>query len=101
MEKIRYKHLNKNKMENSNNTGKMLGVMLLGGAIGATLGVLFAPAKGSDTRRKISRKGSDLSDELQDKFETFMDDVKAEIDMVKNKATELINGEVNKLDSKK
>ena len=88
-------------MENSNNTGKMLGVMLLGGAIGATLGILFAPAKGSDTRRKISRKGSDLSDELQDKFETFMDDVKAEIDMVKNKATELINGEVNKLDSKK
>ena len=41
-------------------------VGILGGlAVGAILGILFAPDKGSNTRRKIAEKGTDLKDNIK------------------------------------
>jgi len=82
------------KMENTNNTGKMLGALLLGAAIGGALGVLFAPDKGSETRRKISAKGEDLSDAMKDSFNDLMAEVKKEIEMVKGKGKEMLDHEL-------
>ena len=53
------------------NTDVFVGV-LSGLAVGALLGVLFAPDKGSNTRRKIAQKGSDISDNLKGSFSNFM-----------------------------
>jgi gas vesicle protein len=52
-----------------NNTGKILTAVAAGVVAGAVLGILFAPDKGSETRKKIRKKGEDVADELKDKFE--------------------------------
>ncbi len=50
------------------NAAKLLGALLIGAAAGATLGVLFAPDKGSTTRKKISKKTDNLIDQLSEKI---------------------------------
>ena len=50
------------------NTSKMLIALGTGLTIGGVLGVLFAPDKGSETRRKISEKGKKLSAKVKEKM---------------------------------
>lgn len=56
-------------------SGKALLGVLAGIATGALLGVLFAPAKGSNTRKNISRKTEDLMDAMNDKIEEKVNEV--------------------------
>jgi gas vesicle protein len=54
------------------NTIKITLGVFAGIAIGAIGGILFAPAKGSSTRRKITHLGEEYSDELKEKFEDLV-----------------------------
>lgn len=56
---------------------QVLASVLTGVAVGAVLGILFAPDKGVDTRKKISKKGSDVMDSITKKFEKMKKDVSA------------------------
>jgi gas vesicle protein len=51
------------------NYGKVLGALVVGAAAGAALGVLFAPDKGSETRKRIVKGTNSLIDQLNDKIE--------------------------------
>jgi len=51
-----------------NNTGKLLTALGTGAVAGAIFGVLFAPDKGSETRKKINGQGKKMVDDVQGKF---------------------------------
>jgi len=51
-----------------NKTGKIITAVAAGAAAGAVLGVLFAPDKGSETRKKITDQGKKMADGVKDKF---------------------------------
>jgi gas vesicle protein len=57
----------------------VLGV-LAGVAVGALAGILFAPAKGIKTRKRIVSKARSYTDELQSKIEDLVDDVSEQYD---------------------
>ena len=69
--------------------GKVLLGVLAGVAIGAALGVLFAPDKGWNTRKRIAKKGEDLTNDLRDKFEEFLDTITVKVDEVKEEVADL------------
>lgn len=52
-----------------NNTSKVLVTLASGVALGAVLGILYAPDKGSATRKKIKNKSKKLADDVKHKFE--------------------------------
>lgn len=68
--------------------GKFLLGALAGVAIGAVAGVLMAPDKGSETRRKLAQKGTDMAGGLKDKYSGL-----------KNKYNDVVDGVAEKLDS--
>lgn len=72
------------------NTGKFLVGLLTGITAGATLGILFAPNKGSDTRKKISKKGNQYVGKMEDKFNSFVKKFNNKMDEFK-KETEKVN----------
>ena len=51
-----------------NNTGKILTALVVVATAGAIVGILFAPDKGSETRRKIKKQGSKVVDDVQYNF---------------------------------
>lgn len=64
-------------------SGKVLLSVLAGVAAGALIGILFAPEKGSDTRKKIAKKGEDYADALKEKFNSFLDSINEKFEEVK------------------
>ncbi len=67
--------------------------LLIGFAVGALAGVLFAPGKGSKTRKSIARRGrelkdkfNDMVDSVSDKFESFEEQADEFAEKAKQKA---------------
>ncbi len=69
-------------------TKTLLG-FIAGAAVGAALGILFAPDKGTETRRKISEQGNDLADNLKGKFTDLVDGVKDKFSNLKGEAEDV------------
>lgn len=70
-------------------TNKIILGVLGGVAVGALAGILFAPAKGTKTRKRILKKGNDYTKDLKTKFEDLYNNVTTKYDSVVEQAKEL------------
>ncbi|MCX6293931.1 MAG: YtxH domain-containing protein [Sphingobacteriales bacterium] len=81
-------------MEKNNKVLISLGIGL---AVGTVLGILFAPNKGEDTRKKIKDTGTKLSDDLtksvtkiKESVQGFRNNVKEKVDGVTGSVNDYI-----------
>jgi gas vesicle protein len=70
-------------------SGKVVLALLAGVAAGAVLGILFAPEKGSETRKKLSGQGEDLKESMKEQFNQFLDDISEKYENVKEEDADL------------
>lgn len=81
---------------NSNNTGKIIGALLAGVAIGSALGFLFSSGKGREIRKTIALKTNDLAQSVKEKLTAIMIEANNEFEASKGKALAK-NGNSNKV----
>lgn len=82
-------------------SGKLLLGVLAGVAAGTALGILFAPDKGTETRKKIVKKGEDYVDGIKEKFNGLIDDLTKKMDGVQAKANEMAGDAKSKVEDMK
>jgi len=80
------------------NSKAVLG-FLAGAAVGSILGILFAPDKGTETRRKLSETGSDVTDSLKSKFNDFVDGIRDTYQGVKDDAEDVADEGASKMNT--
>jgi len=65
--------------------------LVVGGAIGAIAGLLFAPETGEETRKKVAVKSKEWADDLYNKFDDLKDSVTEAMEDVKQGAAEVLD----------
>jgi gas vesicle protein len=60
-----------------NSNGKIIFALLAGAAAGAALGVLFAPAKGQETRKQVSGSAKRIAETLKAKVQNGLGSLSA------------------------
>ena len=78
-------------------SGSSIGWLFLGAAVGAGLALLFAPASGAETRRRITRSArrlketaADALDEIRDEFDDLTDRAAEKFEEVKEVARDTV-----------
>jgi gas vesicle protein len=79
------------------NSAKLLLSAIAGVAIGIQIGVLIAPEKGEETRKKLTKKGDDYLDEINTQINRFIDGVTEKLDKVNRNAANVGEAGKNKV----
>lgn len=73
----------------ANSTGNFIVGLLSGAAIGAALGILYAPDKGEVTRDKLGKRAEDLKEDFDDRFDELKDYVNETLGDMKEKLADV------------
>jgi gas vesicle protein len=77
--------------ENSSSSGfAFIAGLVVGGAIGAIAGLLFAPETGEETRKKVAEKSKEWADDFYNKFDDLKDSVNEVMEDVKKGTAEVM-----------
>lgn len=68
--------------------GKSILGILAGAAVGAAIGILYAPERGEETRKKISTKSREFSDNMEKKFNSLSSTVNEKLESIKNEVAQ-------------
>ena len=71
-------------------SGKVVLGVIAGVAAGAAVGILFAPDKGVNTRKKISQLGEDYLNDLKDKIQDILLNAATELNQMKSDPAKLV-----------
>ena len=72
---------------------KLLASLLIGAAAGAVLGLWWAPEKGSEIRKKISKKSGEFGEDLKNKFGEVKETLKGKYDNIRTEANQILEKE--------
>lgn len=85
------------------NAGKIIGALVLGAVVGAACGILLAPDKGTETRKKLFNGAKDLADDLKEKVKEsankFRDMADERVDDLAKAAKGKVDHQYNKVKS--
>jgi gas vesicle protein len=83
---MNYKKLLTDQLDGHTDKTPVVVALLAGLAVGAALGVLFAPASGTETRDLIADKSKDLAESAKDKLQTYKEKIKTGADQLSDTA---------------
>jgi gas vesicle protein len=63
---------------------KNLIALIAGAFAGLALGMLLAPEKGSETRKKVKKFAEDLVDDIKEKSESAINEMNGKVNDIKN-----------------
>jgi gas vesicle protein len=75
-------------METTNGIGKVIGALVVGAVAGAALGLLFAPEKGTETRKNIADKAKSVADKAKGMAEDLKNKIRGEAFKAEEAATQ-------------
>lgn len=81
--------------------GRLIKGILIGAVAGAVIGILYAPRKGSKTRKKLRRKGADMKAALRNEFNNIEKKVNSQYESIKEDTAELLEQGKDRLDETK
>ncbi|MEJ2595745.1 MAG: YtxH domain-containing protein [bacterium] len=76
---------------NSSSGFAFIAGLVVGGAIGAIAGLLFAPETGEETRKKVAEKSKEWADDMYSKFDDLKDSVTEVMEDVKKGTAEVMD----------